>query len=138
MPVWGELPVEADEHDVRDLDDDGLGLDRCEGSAVRPCIGVDAAVGDRHVRMEAAELFGSGRHVLGAARWKETRRSGPRLVALFALMYFAALRAEEAANLRRHNLSRPDAGWVSCTSRRPHRTPARCGRTTAASATSGS
>jgi integrase len=49
------------------------------------------------------------RTLLAAVR--ETRRSGPRLVAFFALMYFAALRPEEAANLRKHNLSLPDAGW---------------------------
>lgn len=41
----------------------------------------------------------------------ETRRSGPRLVAFFALMYFAALRPEEAANVKKHNLSLPESGW---------------------------
>lgn len=34
----------------------------------------------------------------------------PKLYAFFALMYFAALRPEEAVNLRKHNLSLPDAG----------------------------
>lgn len=34
-----------------------------------------------------------------------------RLQAFFALMYFAALRPEEAANLRKHNLSLPQSGW---------------------------
>ncbi|WP_406688593.1 tyrosine-type recombinase/integrase [Saccharopolyspora sp. ID03-671] len=34
-----------------------------------------------------------------------------RLQAFFALMYFAALRPEEAANLRKHNLSLPRSGW---------------------------
>lgn len=34
-----------------------------------------------------------------------------RLQAFFALMYFAALRPEEAANLRKHNLSLPKEGW---------------------------
>lgn len=34
-----------------------------------------------------------------------------RLSAFFGLMYFAALRPEEATNLRRHNLSLPPAGW---------------------------
>jgi len=38
-------------------------------------------------------------------------RSGPRLVAFFALMYFAALRPEEAANVHKHNLSLPEKGW---------------------------
>ncbi|MGD9529397.1 MAG: tyrosine-type recombinase/integrase [Dehalococcoidia bacterium] len=41
----------------------------------------------------------------------QTQRSGPRLVAFFALMYFSALRPEEAANVRKHNLSLPEAGW---------------------------
>lgn len=41
----------------------------------------------------------------------ETRRSGPRLVAFFALMYFAALRPEEAANLRKQHMSVPVEGW---------------------------
>ena len=49
------------------------------------------------------------RTLLAAVR--ETKRSGPRLVAFFALMYFAALRPEEAANLRKHNLSLPAEGW---------------------------
>ena len=39
-----------------------------------------------------------------------TKRSGRRLVAFFALLYFAALRPEEAANVRKHHLSLPD-GW---------------------------
>jgi integrase len=34
-----------------------------------------------------------------------------RLVAFFALMYYAALRPEEAANLRKGNLSLPEEGW---------------------------
>jgi integrase len=34
-----------------------------------------------------------------------------RLAAFFALMYFAALRPEEAANLRKGNLSLPQEGW---------------------------
>ena len=37
--------------------------------------------------------------------------SGPRLVALFAAMYFAALRPEEAVNLRLRNLALPAKGW---------------------------
>lgn len=35
----------------------------------------------------------------------------PHLVAFFAVMYFAALRPEEAVNLRKDNLSLPDEGW---------------------------
>lgn len=34
-----------------------------------------------------------------------------RLVAFFALMYFAGLRPEEAVNVRKANLSLPEAGW---------------------------
>jgi integrase len=34
-----------------------------------------------------------------------------RLVAFFGLMYYAAMRPEEAANLRKDNLSIPDEGW---------------------------
>ncbi|MGH3841671.1 MAG: tyrosine-type recombinase/integrase [Pseudonocardiaceae bacterium] len=41
----------------------------------------------------------------------EARRSGPRLVAFFGLMYFSALRPEEAANVRSHNLALPSEGW---------------------------
>lgn len=37
--------------------------------------------------------------------------AAPRLTAFFALMYFAALRPEEATNLRKHNLSLPESGW---------------------------
>jgi integrase len=76
------------------------------------------------------------RTLLAAVR--ETRRSGPRLVAFFALLYFAALRPEEAATVRKHNLSLPDEGWGRSTSTRPRRTPAASGRTTGGSATSGS
>ncbi|RZQ64205.1 tyrosine-type recombinase/integrase [Amycolatopsis suaedae] len=35
----------------------------------------------------------------------------PRLYAFFALMYFAALRPEEAVSLRKQNLSIPEEGW---------------------------
>lgn len=50
------------------------------------------------------------RTLLAAVR--QTRRSGPRLVAFFALMYFAALRPEEAVNVRAGNLSLPaGGGW---------------------------
>ena len=41
----------------------------------------------------------------------EIQRSGPALAAFFGLMYFAALRPEEAANLRSHNLTLPESGW---------------------------
>lgn len=41
----------------------------------------------------------------------ETRRSGRRLVAFFACMYFAALRPEEAVHLREDDLDLPETGW---------------------------
>lgn len=42
---------------------------------------------------------------------RDTRRSGPRLVAFFGLMYFSGMRPEEVANVRQHNLSLPTSGW---------------------------
>ena len=42
---------------------------------------------------------------------RQTRRSGPRLVAFFGLMYFSALRPEEATNVRASNLDLPASGW---------------------------
>lgn len=42
---------------------------------------------------------------------RDIEPSGPMLEAFFGLMYFAALRPEEAANLRKHNLSLPEKGW---------------------------
>lgn len=41
----------------------------------------------------------------------EVSEQGPRLVAFFGLMYYAALRPEEVCNLRKQNLSLPEAGW---------------------------
>ncbi|MHA6796759.1 tyrosine-type recombinase/integrase [Pseudonocardia bannensis] len=45
------------------------------------------------------------------ARSEEWVSSGPRLVAFFALIYYAALRPEEAVNLRRADLVLPKTGW---------------------------
>lgn len=42
---------------------------------------------------------------------REQSRSGPHLVAFFALLYFAALRPEEAVNVRLRNLQIPAVGW---------------------------
>jgi integrase len=42
---------------------------------------------------------------------KSQGRSGPRLVAFFGVMYFAALRPEEAVNLRKIDLRLPQSGW---------------------------
>jgi integrase len=52
------------------------------------------------------------RQLLDAVR--VTPRSGARLVAFFACLYYSALRPEEAVNLRRRNLDLPDAGpgWL--------------------------
>ena len=41
----------------------------------------------------------------------DTQRGRSRLVAFFGLMYFSALRPEEAANVRQHNLALPKEGW---------------------------
>jgi integrase len=41
----------------------------------------------------------------------DAQRGRPRLVAFFGLMYFSALRPEEAANVRKHNLALPGEGW---------------------------
>lgn len=42
----------------------------------------------------------------------EIQRSGPHLQAFFATLYYAALRPEEASNLRRRNLDLPEkGGW---------------------------
>src|SRR5688500_10546202 len=49
------------------------------------------------------------RSLLNAVR--EQQRSGPRLVAFFGCLYFAALRPEEAVALKKHNLSLPLRGW---------------------------
>jgi integrase len=49
------------------------------------------------------------RTLLNAVR--EQQRSGPRLVAFFGCLYFAALRPEEAVGLMKHNLSLPAEGW---------------------------
>lgn len=42
---------------------------------------------------------------------KVGRKRGARLKALFACIYYAALRPEEAADLREKNLTLPDSGW---------------------------
>jgi integrase len=42
---------------------------------------------------------------------KVGRKRGPRLKALFACMYYAALRPEEAADLRLRNCNLPESGW---------------------------
>lgn len=49
------------------------------------------------------------RTLLNAVR--EIQRSGPRLEAFFAVMYFAALRPEEAAALTKDDLNLPKRGW---------------------------
>lgn len=49
------------------------------------------------------------RTLLNAVR--DYGRIGPRVVAFFACLYFAALRPEEAVSLAKHNLSLPREGW---------------------------
>ncbi|MGA6163507.1 tyrosine-type recombinase/integrase [Amycolatopsis magusensis] len=50
-----------------------------------------------------------GRMLLEAVN--DVSKQGPRLVAFFGLMYYAALRPEEVTNLSKHNLSLPEEGW---------------------------
>jgi integrase len=49
--------------------------------------------------------------VQGRSLLRTVAHDKPRLQAFFALMYFAGLRPEEAANLRKRNLSLPAEGW---------------------------
>jgi integrase len=42
---------------------------------------------------------------------RERPRSGPRLVAFYACLYFAAMRPEEAVALAKHHLALPAEGW---------------------------
>lgn len=77
-----------------------------------------------------------------AYRWfpavRETKRSGPRLVAFFGLMCFAGLRPEEAAVVRKHTVSLPEMGWGKSSLRKRLPTPARTGPTTVGNAIGGS
>jgi integrase len=59
------------------------------------------------------------RGLLAAVRL--VKRSGPRLVAFFAVLYYAGLRPEEAANLRKVNLQIPTEGrgWLVIESSAP-------------------
>lgn len=50
-----------------------------------------------------------GRMLLDAVR--TVGKQGPPLVAFFGLMYYAALRPEEVANLKKEHLSLPEKGW---------------------------
>ncbi|MFE3458284.1 hypothetical protein ACFXKD_12135 [Nocardiopsis aegyptia] len=83
---------------------------------------------------------------------RQGMKSGPRLVAFFGSMYYAALRRpEETIKLHKHDLSLPapkreiDAdgrevvsyGWERCTSVRSPPTPGPSSRTTAPAATPG-
>lgn len=49
--------------------------------------------------------------IQGRTLLRTVREQSPRLYAFFAVMYFAALRPEEAVNLRKHNLLLPERGW---------------------------
>ncbi|MEO6085714.1 MAG: tyrosine-type recombinase/integrase [Umezawaea sp.] len=50
------------------------------------------------------------------------RRSGPRMVAFFACLYYAGMRPEEAAGLSKHQLALPEEGWgeIHLEIARPH------------------
>lgn len=65
--------------------------------------------GKRKVDKRAVPNPIQARTLLNAVR--ETKRSGPRLEAFFGVMYFAALRPEEAAALNKRNLSLPAPTW---------------------------
>ena len=54
------------------------------------------------------------RRLLDAVR--KQAPSGPRLMAFFAVIYYAALRPEEAVNLRRENITLPPLAWNDATS----------------------
>lgn len=65
--------------------------------------------GKRKVDKRAVPNPVQARTLLAAVR--ETKRSGPRLVAFFGVMFFAALRPEEAAALNKRHLSLPAPQW---------------------------
>jgi integrase len=48
---------------------------------------------------------------------REQAPSGPRLVAFFAIIYYAGLRPEEAVNLRKDNIALPPLVWDDVTGR---------------------
>lgn len=69
----------------------------------------DMPSGKRKVDKRAVPNPVQARTLLAAVR--QTQRSGPRLVAFFGTMYFAALRPEEAAALNKRHLSLPCPKW---------------------------
>ncbi|HEX8627605.1 MAG TPA: hypothetical protein VF755_05490 [Catenuloplanes sp.] len=59
----------------------------------------------------------------------------PRLTAMFALMYYGALRPSEALDFRVENIAAlPKSGWGNCRSATPRRVPAAHGPTAASRA----
>lgn len=65
--------------------------------------------GKRKVDKRAVPNPIQARTLLNAVR--EVKRSGPRLMAFFGTMYFAALRPEEAAALNKRHLALPAPAW---------------------------
>lgn len=65
--------------------------------------------GKRKIDKRAVPNPIQARTLLAAVR--EVQRSGPRLVAYFATMYYAALRPEEAAALSKRHLAIPEPVW---------------------------
>ena len=63
----------------------------------------------RAIDRRAVANPGQARALLDAVRG--SKRSGPRLVAFFASLYYSALRPEEAVGLRKHWLDIPAEGW---------------------------
>ncbi|PXY26742.1 hypothetical protein BAY59_19060 [Prauserella coralliicola] len=65
--------------------------------------------GKRKVDKRAVPNPIQARTLLAAVR--ETKRSGPRLVAFFGAMYYSALRPEEVVALNKRNVSIPEPTW---------------------------
>jgi integrase len=88
-----------------------------EYAVERGCLDVNPLVGFKWKAPKAAGGIDrrsvvnpvQARTLLNAVR--ETKRSGPRLVAFFGLLYFSGMRPEEAANVRVQNLDLPASGW---------------------------
>lgn len=74
--------------------------------------------GKRKVDKRAVPNPIQARTLLNAVR--EVKRSGPRLVAFFGTMYFAALRPEEAAALNKRHLALPAPVWDAGRKRRTY------------------
>jgi integrase len=83
-----------------------------------------ASAGSREIDRRSVVNHLQARALLKAV--SEQQPSGPRLVAFFALMYYSALRPEEAVNVHAHNVSLPPTtdldswGELELVGARPH------------------